>query len=64
MPGASTKSEVLSDELEKESQKVRSMYEIDDRVSWVNGRLSGTENQSGLIKEPILDEPELYVLPV
>ena len=59
MPGASIKSEVLSDELEKESQKVRSMYEIDNRMSWVNGRLSGTENQSGVIEVSVSDESEL-----
>jgi hypothetical protein len=59
MPRASTKSEILSDELEKESLKVRSMYEIGNPMSWVNGQLSATEIQSGVIEASIPDEPEL-----
>ena len=60
MLAASTRSKILSDELEKESQKVRSMYEIGNSMSWVNGRLSSAENQSGVIEEEaIIDEPEM-----
>jgi hypothetical protein len=60
---AASNANLLSDELEMESQKVRSMYEIGQSMDWANGRLSAPEiTTSKLEDEPVPDEPEKLVI--
>jgi hypothetical protein len=51
---ASPSIRVLSDDLEKESQKVRSMYETGSNHDWQDGRYSAMASQPHIGEE---DEP-------
>jgi hypothetical protein len=58
----STNSKLLSEELELESQKVRSMYEIGQSTEWANGRLSASLISTAMVEEETLpDESEQFV---
>ncbi len=59
---ATSNSKLLSEELEKESQKVRSMYEIGQSTDWLNGRLSVIGDSSLVEEEAIIDESEPWVV--
>ena len=52
---------LLSEELEIESWKVRSMYENDQSTHWENGRLSSIGDSDMLGEDIVLDMPELWV---
>jgi hypothetical protein len=60
MLATSTYNSSLSEELERESQKVRSMYEIGQSTDWRNGRVSTIGNHNSLDEEEeTIDEPEV-----
>jgi hypothetical protein len=46
----------LSDDLEKESQKVRSMYEQDSAFDWEDGKYSAMAKRSNFEDEPVVEE--------
>lgn len=55
-------SKLLSEELELESQKVRSMYEIGQSTDWVNGRLPTSFISTAMVEEEaVIDECEQLV---
>lgn len=61
---AASNSKSLSEELEMESQKVRSMYEVGQSTDWANGGVSAPEIiTSKLEKESVVEEPEKLVIP-
>ena len=47
---------VLSDDLEKESQKVRSMYEQGSSVNWEDGKTPAHFRRSNLDDGPVVEE--------
>jgi hypothetical protein len=60
---AATNSKLLSDELELESQKVRSMYEIGQSTDSVTGSLSAPLISTTMVEEEAADESEQFVCP-
>jgi hypothetical protein len=48
--------QLLSDDLEMESQKVRSMYEAGANLDWHHGRNSAMETRPNIEEEGILEE--------
>ncbi len=54
-------SRLLSEELELESQKVRSMYEIGQPIDWVNERLSVPLISTASVEEDSADGSEQLV---
>jgi hypothetical protein len=52
----SSNSKLLSEELELESQKVRSMYEIGQSMEWVNGRLPASFISTAMVEEETVDD--------
>jgi hypothetical protein len=58
----SSNSKLLSEELELESQKVRSMYEIGQSTEWINGRLPASFISAAMVEEEtVVDESEQLV---
>jgi hypothetical protein len=59
---SASNSKLLSKELELESQKVRSMYEIGQSTNWVNGRLPAPFRSTAMVEEEsVVDESEQLV---
>jgi hypothetical protein len=56
MIGSPTIKLPLSDDLEKESQKVRSMYEQGSAFDWEDGKYSAMAKQSNFEDEPGVEE--------
>ena len=55
---ASPSTKVLSDDLEEESKKVRSMYEAGSELDWQNGGLSSMDNRLKAEQETSAETPE------
>jgi hypothetical protein len=58
---AAINSKSLSEELELESQKVRSMYEIGQSTDWANERLSGLPTSMTIVGEETVNKSEQLV---
>jgi hypothetical protein len=59
---ASPSTKILSDDLEKESKKVRSMYEQGTGLDWEDGK-HAVAAQRANVEEPVVEEePVMWVL--
>ena len=55
---ASPSIRVLSDDLEMESKKVRSMYEAGSGLDWNDGRLASMDGQLNVEQDTAAETPE------
>ena len=55
---ASPSIRVLSDDLEMESKKVRSMYEAGSGLDWKNGRLASMDDRLNVEQDTAAETPE------
>jgi hypothetical protein len=58
---ASPSIKILSDDLDEESRKVRSMYEAGFDFDWNDGRFSSMEDRLNVEQETTVETPESYV---
>ncbi len=62
---AASNPKLLSEELEIESKKVRSMYEVGQSIDWISPRLSVPEITTSKFEEQsVVDDPGMLVIPI